>query len=104
MLTALLQVMTFVSVVPPFDAAWAGISDADDLPIWSAAVRTGARFIVSHNVRDFPPRDSDGLCAYGGIEFVTAEVLVGDSLGLDLDLVAPMPIPPTGRITHERRA
>ena len=103
MLTALLQVMTFVSVVPPFDPAWPEASDAADLPIWSAAVRSGAQFIVSHNLHDFPPRDADGLCAYDGIEFVTAASFVIDVLGLDLDIVAPLPIPPTGRIAHQRR-
>lgn len=104
MLTALLQVMTFVSVVPPFDPAWPTASDAADLPIWSAAVRSGARFVVSHNLRDFPPRDADGLCAYSGIEFITAANFVGEILGLDLDAVAPIPLPATGRIPHRRRA
>jgi hypothetical protein len=104
MLTALLQVMTFVSVVPPFDAAWPGFADADDLPIWSAATRSGAQFIVSHNVRDFPPRDPDGLCAYAGIEFVTVETFVSEILGLDPAVVASRPIPATGHIAHQRRA
>lgn len=103
MLTALLQVMTFVSVVPPFDAAWAGVGDADDLPIWSAAVRSGARFVVSHNVRDFPPRDAQGLCAHAGVEFVTVAKFAGEILGLDIEAVAPVPIPATGQIAHQRR-
>lgn len=103
MLTTLLQVMTFVSVVPPFDPAWIGIGDMNDLPIWSAALRTGARFIVSHNVRDFPPRNADGLCAYAGIEFVTTESFVCDVLGLDAAEVAPVGIPPSGHIAHQRR-
>lgn len=103
MLTALLQVMTLVSVVPPFDPAWSTVSDMADLPIWSAAVRSGARFIVSHNLRDFPPRNADGLCAYDGIEFVTAASFVADVLGLDLDTVTPIPIPPAGRMAHQRR-
>ena len=63
MLTALLQVMSFVTVVPPFEPAWAGTTDSADLPIWSAAVRSGAHFVISHNVRDFPPRNADGLIA-----------------------------------------
>jgi hypothetical protein len=103
MLTALLQVMTFVSVVPPFDAAWTGLADTNDLPIWSAALRSDAQFIVSHNVRDFPPRDANGLCAYGGIEFVTVESFVSEILKLDLAEVAPWPIPATGRVAHQRR-
>lgn len=104
MLTALLQVLTFVSVVPPFDPAWAGFGDADDLPIWSAAVRSGARFIVSHNVQDFPPRDVSGICTYAGIEFITTENFVTEILALDLEEVAPQPLPAGGRIAHLRRA
>jgi len=103
MLTALLQVMTFESVVPPFDPAWPMASDANDLPIWSAAVRSGARFVVSHNLRDFPPRDADGLCAYNGVEFTTTANFVGEILGLDIDVVTLLSIPPAGRIAHRRR-
>ena len=65
--------MTFVSVVPPFDSAWPAASDAEDLPIWSAAVRSGAQFIVSHNLHDVPPRNADGLCAYNGVEFIMVD-------------------------------
>jgi hypothetical protein len=102
MLTALLQVMTFVTVVPPFDPAWAEATDAGDLPIWSAAVRAGAQFVISHNLRDFPPRNTDGLCAHAGIEFITPAHFVAEYLGEDLATVAP--IPPAGRITHQRLA
>ncbi|HZS91636.1 MAG TPA: PIN domain-containing protein [Chloroflexota bacterium] len=104
MLTALLQVMRFVTVVPPFDPAWAGATDAADLPIWSAAVRAGAEYVISHNLRDFPPRNADGLCAYAGVEFITTANFVADVLGLDLDTVAPMPVPPGGRMVHQRLA
>lgn len=103
MLMALLQVMTFESVVPPFDPAWLMASDANDLPIWSAAVRSGARFVVSHNLHDFPPRDADGLCAYNGVEFITTANFVGEILGLDIDVVTLLSIPPAGRIAHRRR-
>ena len=102
MLTVLLRVMTFVSVVPPFDTAWPAASDTADLPIWSAAVRSGAQFVVSHNLHDFPPRDADGLCAHGGIEFITAANFVADVLGLDLNAVAPLPILAKGRFPHRR--
>lgn len=103
MLTALLQVMEMVSVVPPFTAAWASASDANDLPIWNAALRSGAQFVISHNLRDFPPRNADGLCAYEGVEFITVENFVVDVLGLGLETVAVMPIPNGGRIAHRRR-
>ncbi len=95
--------MTFESVVPPFDPAWLMASDANDLPIWSAAVRSGARFVVSHNLHDFPPRDADGLCAYNGVEFITTANFVGEILGLDIDVVTLLSIPPAGRIAHRRR-
>jgi hypothetical protein len=103
MLIALLQVMNIVSVVPPFDSAWATINDANDLPIWTAAIRSGAGFIISHNTRDFPPRNAEGLCEYAGIEFVTVESFVGDVLGIELELIGAGPIPVTGRIAHRRR-
>lgn len=71
---------------------------------WSAAVRSGARFIVSHNVRDFPPRNADGICAFGGIEFITVEHLVREILGLEPEAVAPVSIPIAARIAHQRRS
>lgn len=80
------------------------MGDVYDLPIWSAAVRSEARFVVSHNLRDFPPRGSDGLCAYNGIEFVTVVTFVGEILKLNPDEVSPRPIPTSGRIAHPRRA
>ena len=101
MLRALLQVMTFVTVVPPFLDAWSG-GDPNDLPIWTAAVQSGASFVVSHNLRDFPPRDAEGRCAYAGIEFITTENFVADVLGLDVEALAPVPIPATGRPAHTR--
>ena len=104
MLTTLLQVMEFISVVPPFDEAWPTAHDVNDLPIWTAAVRSGADFIVSHNTRDFPPRDAAGLCAYRGIELITTENFVRDMLGLDLDAIAPYLPTPTGRPSHQRRS
>jgi hypothetical protein len=94
--------MELVSVVPPFMSAWPS-ADEGDLPIWTAAVLSGAGFVVSHNVRDFPPRDADGVCAYRGIEFITTENFVVEVLSLDLDAVAPIPVPPTGRLVHPRR-
>jgi hypothetical protein len=103
MLTALLQVMEMITVVPPFIAAWADARDVNDVPIWNAALRSGAQFVISHNVRDFPPRNADGLCMHEGIEFITVENFVGDVLDLDLAAVAVIPIPPGGRLGHQRR-
>ncbi len=73
------------------------------MPVWTAAVRAGAGYIVSHNTRDFTPRDSSRLCRYDGIEFITTENFVINVLGLDLDQVAAYPIPPSGRLAHRRQ-
>ena len=89
--------------MPPFLDAWPTASDPNDRPIWTAAVRAGASFVVSHNLRDFPPRDAAGYCAHQGIEFITAENFVGEVLGLAIDEVAPYPAPAQGRIRHRRR-
>ncbi len=101
--SVLVPFMTFISVVPPFDNAWDSANDPNDLPIWSAAVRSGAQFIVSHNLHDFPPRNSEGLCAYDGIEFVTTENFVRDILALNVTDFLASPIPPSGHIAHRHR-
>lgn len=104
MLLHLLPIMTIISVVPPFDEAWPTATDQNDLPIWTAALRSGAAFIVSHNLHDFPPRDANGLCRYQGIEFITAENFVREVLGLDFaNLGVDLPTTPR-RLTHRRRA
>lgn len=103
MLLALLPVMEFVSVVPPFAPAWPAARDSDDAPIWMAAVRAKAQFVISHNLRDFPPRNAAGLCAHGGIEFITVANFVEGVLGLDPDLLVVGSVPPGGRLTHQRR-
>ena len=103
MLTMLLQVMELVSTVPPFESTWSTASDADDRPVWTAAVRSNAQFVVSHNIHHFPPRDANGLCAFRGIEFITAANFIAEVLSLDLDALAQYPIPPAWRLTHQRR-
>jgi hypothetical protein len=104
MLLALLPAMELISVVPPFLASWPAATDANDQPIWTAAVKAGASFVISHNVRDFPPRDMTGHCVYRGIEFITTENFVCDVLGLEMEEVAPVPIPTHGRVRHLRHA
>lgn len=104
MLVNLLSVMEMVSVAPPFLAAWPTATDTSDEPIWTAAVRSGASFVISHNPRDFPPRNQAGYCAHEGIEYITPENFVSSVLALDLDLVAPLPVLSHHRIRHQRHA
>jgi hypothetical protein len=102
MLLALLPVMEFVSVTPPFEAAWPYLRDHYDQPVWAAALRARAGFVISHNLNDFPPRDGDGLCRYAGIEYVTAENFLREILSLEPDRLLPAGLP-DGRVQHQRR-
>ena len=55
MLRRLLRVMRMASIrdfVGP--GPWPGLKDEDDVPIWATAVAAGARYVVSHNIADFP--------------------------------------------------
>jgi hypothetical protein len=103
MMLALLTTVELVPVAPPFVAAWSGLGDANDNPVWTAAVRARAGFVVSHNVHHFPPRDRDGLCQHDGIEFITAENLLREVLGLH-PMTALGDHLPTSRVRHQRRA
>jgi hypothetical protein len=102
MLRVIRPVMECVSVRPPFLPAWPTAADPNDEPIWTAAVRGGAAYVVSHNLTDFPPRDAEGLCRYQGIEYITTENVVTDILSRVVAAVAPAPVPTHGRVVHER--
>jgi hypothetical protein len=83
MLRSLVPVMRLVSLreyVGP--DPWPELTDQDDLPIWQTAIVAGAHYVVSHNVKDFPPL-IQGHHVYRGIEYVTAIELVEDVLGED---------------------
>jgi hypothetical protein len=103
MLLHLLPVMEFVSVVPPFLRSWPTARDENDLPIWTAAVRGQATFVISHNVRDFPPRNGSGICAYDGIEYITTENFVRQVLAPGSEGLATFTVPPGGHIPHLRQ-
>lgn len=81
MLRHLLPVMRLVSLrdytAPP---PWPDLRDPDDLPIWETAVVAGARYVVSHNVLDFPPA-VDVRHIYSGVEYLTAIEFIEDVLG-----------------------
>lgn len=102
MLLALLPVMEMISVVPPFDAAWPDRRDRYDQPVWTAAHRTGASFVISHDVNDFPPRDRDGRCRHAGIESITAEHFLRQVVRLDPEYLLLTGLP-DGRVRHERQ-
>jgi hypothetical protein len=64
MMTLLLSAFDIVNPRPPYPLAWDALQDANDHPIWAAAVEGRARYVVSDNTSDYPPRLSDGRCIY----------------------------------------
>jgi hypothetical protein len=71
MMTLLLAAFDIVNPQPPYPVAWASLTDADDHPIWAAAVEAHAQYVVSDNTHDYPPRGTDGRCQYQGIEYIS---------------------------------
>lgn len=56
---------------PPNELLWADRPrDEWDIPLWNAAVRSRADFVVTDNLADGPPPDSDGVRRHDGIVFV----------------------------------
>lgn len=93
MLDRLLPVMRFVSLrgyagPPP----WPGLTDPDDAPIWQTAVLADAQYVVSQNVRDFPPLVR-GRHIYRGVEYLTAIEFIEDALGRNATAVYDAPLP-----------
>jgi hypothetical protein len=80
-----LSAFEIVNPRPSYPPAWDTLSDIDDHPIWAAAVANGARYVVSDNSNDYPPRQSDGRRTYQGIEYISGpdflEMLVADLPG-----------------------
>lgn len=70
MMTLLIATFEIVAPVPPYPPAWPTLTDIDDQPIWAAAVVGTARYVVSKNVRHFPPRGTDGRRLHEGIEYL----------------------------------
>ena len=62
----------------------------------------GARYIVSHNVTDFPPL-AQGRHVYGGIEYLTVIEFVEDVLGEDAAMVFGAALPPGAGLRSGRR-
>lgn len=105
MMRYLLPVMTTVPLagtesLPP---AWPGNGGPNDLPVWATAKLAGARYVVSHNTRHFPPR-AGGRHTYQGIEYLTAIEFVEDVLGADAKEAFGGPLPSGGIVRSGRLA
>lgn len=86
-----------------FAAAWPGQPDVSDLPIWATAKTAGARYVVSHNTRHFPPAVA-GHHIYEGIEYLTAIEFVEQVLEADPEAEYGAPIPTAGILRGCRTA
>ncbi len=66
---------------PPSEEPWpSGPRDQRDVPIWSAAVRGGAHFVVTENLRHGPPPNDRGIREYDGIVYIHPDDFIA-SLG-----------------------
>jgi hypothetical protein len=63
-------------------AAWPGLTDPNDTPIWQTAIISGAQYVVSQNTRHFPPLVA-GRHSYEGVEYVTAIEFIEDVMGAE---------------------
>ena len=71
MMTLLLGAFEVVNPRPPYPRAWEALADVDDYPIWAAAAAGRARYVISDNTLDYPPRQSDGRYVYQGVEYIS---------------------------------
>jgi len=56
---------------PPFEPMWTpDPKDPYDAPVWTAAVRGKAHFVVTANLEDGPPPDENAVQRYGGILYI----------------------------------
>lgn len=85
--------------LPP---AWPGHADPNDLPIWATATLSGAQYVVSHDLHQFPPRVG-GRHVYDGIEYLTAIEFIEDVLGVAATATYRGPLPPAGLIRSGRQ-
>jgi hypothetical protein len=66
-------VFRVVDDCPPPEPAWDSPRDEWDIPLWSAAKRCGASFIVTANLKDGPPADENGLRSFQGVTWIHPE-------------------------------
>jgi predicted nucleic acid-binding protein len=71
MMSLLVSAFEVVNPRPPYPQAWEHLADADDYPIWAAAVEAKAQYVISDNTSDYPPLQPDGRYAYQGIEYIS---------------------------------
>ncbi|WP_169307919.1 PIN domain-containing protein [Kyrpidia tusciae] len=72
MMSFLASVFDCVDPKPPWYPAWPKLADENDLPISSTAKFADADYIVSANVREFPPQNDEGKHVWEGVEYITA--------------------------------
>jgi hypothetical protein len=102
MMRYLLPVMTFVSLRDyAGPEPWEELRDLDDVPVWETAAAAGARYVISHNLADFPPL-VDGRHLHQEIEYLTAIEFVEDVLGYDTVALAGGPVPVGGGLRSRR--
>jgi len=81
---------------PPAPSLWDQPSDVWDVPIWTAAKRAQADFVVTANLSDGPPADTDGNREYEGIAFIHPDEFLGflNSLAdyVEMENLAELPL------------
>lgn len=91
-------------------AAWPELADANDEPLWAAAVLAKAEYVVSDNIRHFPPLTEvtrqpsdrpDRRHIYERVEYVTAIEFIEDVLGADATTIYGEPL--LGRTVRSQR-
>jgi PIN domain len=84
---------------PPAASLWNNPSDAWDIPIWTAAKRSDASFIVTDNLSDGPPLNAEGYREFDDVNFVHPSDLLAvlDYLAniVEGDELATLPDEPT---------
>lgn len=69
--THMTPVFRVVEDAPPPEPLWTDKPADDwDWPVWTAAIRARADFIVTENLRDGPPPDRDGIQRHAGVFFL----------------------------------
>lgn len=71
MMAILAPLFVVVDPKPPWPPMWPDAPDPDDHPIWAAVQASRARYVVSNNLHDFPPADSQGHHLWEGVEYIT---------------------------------
>lgn len=95
--------MTLVSIRDSAQpVAWPGLRDTEDAPVWATALAGQARYVVSHNLQDFPPL-IQGRDAYRGIEYLTAIEFIEGVLGEDGGGIYDAPLPVGAPVRSQRQ-